>query len=344
MTAGDFDGDGRLDLVADNWGRNTQAGHAPDLSAARVPARMWYGDLSGTGTFDLFESGFRNGMEVPARELPALRGLFPAQAERVPTFSAYARSSLTELFGNLLENARQVDANCMDSVLLLNRGDHFELRRLPDEVQLAPAFGLAVGDADGDGNENLWVAQGFFAMDPMFNRADAGRGVWLDGDGHGGFRADLRSGIAVYGEARGAALADFDEDGRVDLCVAQNGAATTLWRNVGAKPGLRVRLEGPPGNSTAAGAAVRLWVDDRAGPWRERHAGAGYWSCDSPFWCSDGQPRPRRWRSDGRAEKHNDIPSGRRLKNLGFGLIEQASKWDLAEDLPLIASSVSAAK
>ena len=282
VTAGDFDGDGRLDIVAGNWGRNTQAGHAPDLSAAMVPARMWYGDLSGTGTFDLFETGFRNGIEVPARELPALRGLFPAQAERVPTFSAYARSSMPELFGNLLENARRVDANCLDSVLLLNRGDHFELRRLPDEVQLAPVFGLAVGDADGDGNEDLWVAQGFFATDPMFNRADAGRGVWLYGDGHGGFRADLRSGIAVYGEARGAALADFDEDGRVDLCVAQNGAATTLWRNVGAKPGLRVRLEGPPGNSTAAGAAVRLWVDDRPGPWRERHAGAGYWSCDSP--------------------------------------------------------------
>src|SRR5204863_5719612 len=74
--------------------------------------------------------------------------------------------------------------------------------------------------------------------------------------------------------------ADYDGDGRVDLVVTQNGAATKLYHNVGAKPGLRVRLRGGAGNPTAVGAALRLFFGQRQGPVREIHAGSGYWSQD----------------------------------------------------------------
>jgi hypothetical protein len=79
----------------------------------------------------------------------------------------------------------------------------------------------------------------------------------------------------------GAALADFNEDGRIDLVVTQNGAATKLYQNAAAKPGLRVRLAGPPGNPTGIGATVRLMFGERFGPAREIHAGSDYWSQDS---------------------------------------------------------------
>ena len=84
----------------------------------------------------------------------------------------------------------------------------------------------------------------------------------------------------VYGEQRGCALADYDQDGRVDLVVTQNGATTKLYRNTGAKAGLRVRLHGPEGNPDGIGAAVRLFFGQKAGPVREIHAGSGYWSQD----------------------------------------------------------------
>ena len=51
---------------------------------------------------------------------------------------------------------------------------------------------------------------------------------------------------------------------------------------MGAKPGLRVQLIGPPGNPSALGAVLRL--GDGARRWgaaRQLHAGAGYWSQDS---------------------------------------------------------------
>ncbi len=71
---------------------------------------------------------------------------------------------------------------------------------------------------------------------------------------------------------------DFAGDGRLDLCVSQNGAATRLFRNLSAPPGIRVRLEGPPGNPTGVGAQVRCAHTHGI---KEVHAGSGYWSQDS---------------------------------------------------------------
>jgi hypothetical protein len=88
------------------------------------------------------------------------------------------------------------------------------------------------------------------------------------------------SGIAVYGDQRGAAFADYDNDGRVDLVVSQNGAETKLYHNERATLGLRVRLVGPGGNPHGVGAVLRLEYGTRKGPAREVHGGSGYWSED----------------------------------------------------------------
>src|SRR2546429_6379395 len=136
---------------------------------------------------------------------------------------------------------------------------------------------------DGDGQEDVFLSQNFFATVPEEWRHDAGRALWLRGDGQGGLKAEpgQESGVAVYGEQRGCALADYDGDGRADLVVTQNGLATKLFHNVRAKPGLRVRLKGRPGNPTGVGAQMRLIYGERKGPVREIHAGSGYWSQDS---------------------------------------------------------------
>ena len=142
---------------------------------------------------------------------------------------------------------------------------------------------MIVADLDGDGAEDIALSQNFFAQRWEMPRLDAGRGLWLRGNGRGGFSPvpGQESGLTVYGEQRGAAAADYDRDGRVDLVLSQNAADTKLYRNRRALPGLRVRLKGPPGNSTGVGATVRLSFSGRLGPAREIRAGSGYWSQDS---------------------------------------------------------------
>lgn len=293
VTSGDFDSDGRMDLVAGNWGFNTRLGRP----TAEYPQVLLHGDLDESGVVQLIDASYKpeiNGLG-PDRGYLAVAQAMPFLQETVPTFDAYGTRTIEAIYGDWLQSAQRLEATTFASTLFLNRGDHFDARPLPGPAQISPAFGLSVADLDGDGHEDLFLSQNFFAVAIDETRCDAGRGLLLQGDGKGGFTEmpGSASGIKVYGEQRGCALGDYDHDGRPDLVVTQNGAATRLFRNQGGKAGLRVRLIGGKGNPFAIGAVLRLGDQDHLGPARELHAGAGYWSSDSPvpvMTFADGMP------------------------------------------------------
>lgn len=226
VSVGDFDEDGRMDLIASNWGRNL-----PN----RGPIQAFYGE----GLPDLVETYYDAGLQkrMPVRGLDIMAKVFPFIRERFATHESYAAASVKEVFGQRLDNAKVVEANWFDSTLFLNRSNRFEARPLPIEAQFAPAFGICVADFDGDGHKDIFVNQNFFAVRPEIPRYDAGSGQLLLGNGRGDFSAisPRVSGIEIFGEGRGCAAADFDGDGRVDLAIGQNGAQTKLFRNVTAK-------------------------------------------------------------------------------------------------------------
>jgi hypothetical protein len=311
IATGDFDGDGRMDIVASNWGLNSKY-----RASREHPRRLYYGDINGAGNVDLVESYFDPtlGKEVPERILKSAAAAFPFLQSEFPTYQSYGGASVQEIFGDKLKQCAVVEANTLASMLFLNRGDHFEAVSVPSEAQLSPAFGISVADFDGDGHEDIFLAQNFFATAGDTARNDAGRGLLLRGHGDGKFSAvsGQESGIEVYGEQRGCAVADYDHDGRVDLVVTQNGAATKFFHNTAAKPGLRVKLIGPVENHSAVGAALRLIFVAKQSPIREIRAGSGYWSQDGAIQVF-GVPEPPRqiWiRWPGGKETTSDIPPG----------------------------------
>jgi hypothetical protein len=290
IATGDLDGDGRLDLVAGTWGENS-----PWRASPAQPLRAFHADFAGRGTVDLIETEFdpRRQATVPFHRLDYLSAGLPPLLEHFGSSLDFSQTTIDEFLRRLGGNAVEVSATVLSSMAFLNRGDHFDPVPLPLEAQVAPVFGVVVADLDGDGAEDIFLSQNFFAQRWEIPRLDAGRGLCLRGDGRGGFSPvpGQESGITVYGEQRGAAVADYDRDGRIDLLISQNAAETKLYRNRRALPGLRVRLKGPPGNPTGVGATVRLSFSGRSGPAREIRAGGGYWSQDSAILVL-GRPMP----------------------------------------------------
>ncbi|HEY6229600.1 MAG TPA: VCBS repeat-containing protein, partial [Verrucomicrobiae bacterium] len=227
VATGDFDGDGRLEIVASNWGLNSAY-----RASAEFPRKIYYGDLNGFDRVDLVEARFDPEVrkEVPERNFMVVGAAIPSLRARVPDFATYGSMSVQEMYGDALAKFPVLEAKTFASMVFSPSGNKFAGKPLPGEAQLAPAFAVCIGDLDGDGNEDLFLSQNFFALAPNEPRCDAGRGLMLKGNGRGEFIpvAGQESGIAVYGEQRGAALCDFDRDGRVDLAVTQNAGATKL--------------------------------------------------------------------------------------------------------------------
>jgi enediyne biosynthesis protein E4 len=314
VTTGDLDGDGRLDIVAGNWGLNS-SWHQP---TSERPLLLYYRDFDANGSVDLIEAHRdpQLGKLVQRRDMSYLASGLPLLRTRFKTHAAFSEADFVTVLGEQPARVPHLSASTLATTIFLNRTNRFEPHLLPDEAQFAPVFGVNVADMDGDGDEDIFLAQNFFVMRPDEPRLDAGRGLWLKNDGKARFSAvpGQQSGVVIYGEQGGSAVGDFDGDARVDLVVAQHRGETKLFHNERAKPGLRVRLEGPSGNPHAIGATVWLSFGPQNGPAREIHGGSGYCSQDTlvPVLGTPTLPTAINVRWPGGRVTTNQVPPGSR--------------------------------
>src|SRR5690625_7330656 len=75
---------------------------------------------------------------------------------------------------------------------------------LPVEAQFAPVFGMLCGDYDGDGIPDLLVTGNSYSTEMFTGWYDASKGLYLKGDGAGGFTPVrlTASGFHVLGDAK----------------------------------------------------------------------------------------------------------------------------------------------
>ena len=278
VAAADLDGDGDVDLVATNLGLNTKYKASPEK-----PLELFARDFDGNGTMDVVEAKHQGDATLPVRGLSCSSQAMPFVRERFPTYDAFARASLGDIYGEALDDCLQLACHELRHVVFEQRDGRFVARPLPRLAQVSAAFGVAVADFDADGHQDLVLAHNFFSPEPETGRFDGGLGLWLRGTGGLEFApvSARDSGIVLPTDQKALVTADLDGDGRPGFVVASNdGVARAFGTRAPAQ--LAVRLAGPAGNPTGIGARVELRRAGAAVAAREVHAGSGYLSQSQP--------------------------------------------------------------
>ena len=128
------------------------------------------------------------------------------------------------------------------------------------------AWGTAFFDYDNDGDRDLFVANGHTYPEadlPQANSSYREKNLLFENRGDGRFddvSTKAGPGLAIREVSRGTCLADYDQDGDVDLFVLNLNSPPTLLRNEGGNKNnfLQIRPEGTRSNRAGIGARIAI--------------------------------------------------------------------------------------
>jgi hypothetical protein len=227
LATGDFDKDGRPDLVAGNLGLNYTY-----TTAERGRFGVYAADFTGHRTTDVVFTQEIDGVDYPFAGLAPLGTEIYPLGTRFRTYGSFATATIRDAFGPVgLDKAIHYQTDTFASMYLHNDGNGtFSASPLPTLAQIAPIKSIVVHDVDADGKLDLIVAGNIYDAEPNTPRADAGNGLWLKGDGKRGFSpvSPTESGLLAPLNVAGLALVNTPA-GKV-LLVANTGDSLQVFK------------------------------------------------------------------------------------------------------------------
>ena len=204
LIGGDFDNDGDIDYVAGNLGLNSRL-----KASADEPLRIYASDYEKNGRIDPVMCYYINGENYLAHSRDELIQQIYAMRARFKTYEAYAEATFERSFlPSELAGAYVVHSESFESSYIENLGQgKFRLHALPIEAQFSPVYGIVANDYNNDGHLDLLLAGNFYATEVSAGRYDASTGLYLKGDGKGGWKSlkISQSGIMADGDVKSLA-------------------------------------------------------------------------------------------------------------------------------------------
>ena len=290
----DYDEDGFLDLfVPSMFGRGQlyrNSGHGTFTDVTRETlGKTSHGaigtkvfDYDGDGRLDLFvvdmHSDMWTGLDYQqlsretATQNQHRRFLTPSG----PTVNENAPGFMLDQRASFATQGENYDDLLFGNALYRNLGDgKFTETALTAGLETFWPWGIATGDFDNDGDEDVFITSGmgypfyYWPNQLMMNNGDGtfrdrASDLGVEPPTGGIYQEKDIAGHRASRSSRSAAVADFDGDGRLDIITNNFNDRPYLFANVFPRHNyVALRLTGVTSNRDAIGALVRLWAGTR---------------------------------------------------------------------------------
>ena len=201
IQAGDFNGDGLLDLVVGNHGLNSR------FSASKeFPIRLYVNDFDLNDQLDPVLTFKReNGKFYPYDLRHNLIDQMKPLKKVFPDYKSFRTASIEDMFSSdQLDESLKAEVNTLSSSIFINKGNgKFDFHELPQKAQFSPLYALYLKDFDKDGDLDIIAGGNLYNAKPEIGRYDASFGLFLENNGRGKFEVpDNGYGFKLKGEVR----------------------------------------------------------------------------------------------------------------------------------------------
>jgi enediyne biosynthesis protein E4 len=201
LLVGDFNGDGRTDIIAGNMGLNTQC-----KVSESEPAEIYYKDFDDNGAIDPILCFYIQGKSYPYLTRDELLDQISSMRTKFTDYKGYADAGVKDIFSSDdLKSAGHLQANFLKTAYFESDANgKLHEKELPLQVQFSPVFTITPLDYDGDGQQDLLFCGNINRARLRFGKYDANYGVLLKGDGKGDFKYinQQQSGFQLKGDVR----------------------------------------------------------------------------------------------------------------------------------------------
>lgn len=193
----DVDGDGKIDIVAGNYGCNSKL-----KPTVENPVRLYLTDLDKNGTIDPLLTYSIDQKNYTFLGKGEIENQVPLIKKKFFYYHDFAGKTVQQLFGDLLNDSKSLIANSFTSGVFYNNGKgNFQFRSFPSSAQVAPLFGLDVINEFG---KAILAGGNFSGVLPYEGHYDADFGdvLFIDKDRNFKNISSVSSGFIFRGEVR----------------------------------------------------------------------------------------------------------------------------------------------
>jgi len=227
IESADLDNDGDLDFVVANHGLNSRF-----RASVEKPVSLYVNDFDKNGTTEQIICTFIGDKSYPMVLRHDLTVQIPSLKKKYLKYDNYKDQTIQDIFTKEeLQGAVKLKAFELGSGILQNDGKgKFVFKRLPMEAQFSTMYAIEISDFDLDGNTDIVLGGNLYRVKPEAGRYDATYGVFLKGDGKGGFKSVSlsNSGLVLDGEVRDFTM--LKSMGKNFLMVARNNDTILFFK------------------------------------------------------------------------------------------------------------------